>query len=241
MQTTFNKKTTFTFYKDIRKEGFFMEEKLEQVSIEELISYSKQKEVPPVTIIDDLSKENFDYVNTIALRLRLRILLVKNSNKVAFLANSDIAIKLARDVKKRCQVMYYDFARRPSGSITIYALTGYTRKWEIVRNNGYIVKAYNENGEEIEKWIDTDIEEVNPTTLNALGLNIYSVSVYVRGGSHIYGDVAILKHSRKNFLEDGVFNEKRQCYYPKDTATNKEIAEYNKLEKLFKKWGFQNM
>ncbi len=216
-------------------------ENLETVSMRELISYSKQKEVPPVTIIDDLTEEEFEYVDTIAQRLRLRILLVKDSNKVAFLADDDVAVKIAKNVKKRCQVMYCDFARRPSGSITIYALTGYTKSWITLRDNGYIVNAYNEKGEEIEKWIDTDIKNVKPKKLNALGLSIYSVSVHIRGTSHIYGDVNILKHSRQNFLEDGIFNEKRNCYYPKDTSTNKGIAEYNKLEKLFKKWGFQSM
>ncbi len=34
-------------------------------------------------------------------------------------------------------------------------------------------------------------------------------------------------------------NEKRNCYYPRD-VTARGIAEYNKLEKLFKKWGFSS-
>lgn len=56
--------------------------KLKEVNIKEVISYSKQKDTPAVTIIDNIGEEELE--------------------------------------------MYYDFIKRPSGSITIYALTGYT-------------------------------------------------------------------------------------------------------------------
>jgi hypothetical protein len=45
----------------------------------------------------------------------------------------------------------------------------------------------------------------------------------------------ILEHSRKNYYEGGIFNEKRNCYYPKDREGYKNEAEYNKMEKLFRK------
>ena len=51
-------------------------EELIEVTMEELMSYSKQKEVPPVTIIDDLTKEQFDYISNIADRLRLLVILI---------------------------------------------------------------------------------------------------------------------------------------------------------------------
>ena len=73
--------------------------------------------------------------------------------------------------------MFYDFARRPSCNIVIYALTGYTDHWIIIKDNGYIVNAFDEFGNEIEPWINT----------------------------------------------------------------NKDIAEKNKLEKLFKKLGFKSL
>ena len=38
----------------------------------------------------------------------------------------------------------------------------------------------------------------------------------------------------------GIYNENRKCYYPSGNS-NKDIAEYNKLEKLFKKWGFKSL
>jgi hypothetical protein len=215
-------------------------EKLMKVTMKELISYSKQKEVPTVTIIDNLNIEQLNYVYKIAYRLNLVVILVKKSSQVAIIGNFRVAIKIAKDFKKKSQVMYYDFAKRPLGSITIYALTGYTKNWVIIRDNGYIIKAYDENGEETKAWINTDIKDINPKNLNKLNLSIYEVSVSLKGGSYRV-DTEILEHSRKNFIEDGIFNEERNCYYPKDTTTNKGIAEYNKLEKLFKKFGFESL
>ena len=57
-----------------------------------------------------------------------------------------------------------------------------------------------------------------------------------------YGDkqntnIEILEHSRQNFLNDGIYNKERNCYYPSEN-NNKNIAEKNKINKLFKKWGF---
>ena len=215
-------------------------EELEQVSIDELISYSKQKEVPAVTIIDDITKDEFDYVYTIAERLSLFVVLIKDSKKIAIINNSKIARKIAKNLKHKSQVMYYDFARRPSGSITIYALTGYTKGWTILRDNGYIVKAYDENGDETNQWIDTKIKEINPITLNRFHLSIYGITIGIRGKCNS-GNTEILKHSRQNYVNDGIYNEKRNCYYPKNTDNNKDIAEFNKLEKLFKKWGFSQL
>lgn len=211
-----------------------------EVTVEELISYSKQKEVPAVTVIDDLTTEQFNYVSIIADRLRLLIILVKNSKKIAIINNVKIATKISKELKRKSQVMYYDFAKRPSGSITIYGLTGYTKNWVILRDNGYIVKAYDENGNEIEKWITTDIKEIESKTLNDLHLSSNGITIGARGIEKS-GNIEILKHSRQNFINDGIFNVKRNCYYPKDTNSNKNIAEYNKLEKLFKKWGFKSL
>ncbi len=217
-----------------------MEKKdLKKVSIEELISYSKQKEVPTVTIIEDVTDEEFKYVDLVSERLKLRVIMVEKTNMIAFIDNSLIACKIAKELRKKSQVMYYDFSRRPSGSITIYALTGYTDHWIVLRDNGYKVFAYNEEGEKIDAWIDTNIKDVKPVYLNSLKLSIYKFSVYLRGKGES-GNVEILRHSRINFVNDGIYNEKRNCYYPSG-KNNKDIAEHNKLEKLFKKWGFNTL
>ena len=48
------------------------------VPIEELISYSKQKEVPAVVIIYNVSDENFKYIDIISERLKLRPIIFDN-------------------------------------------------------------------------------------------------------------------------------------------------------------------
>ena len=209
------------------------------IPIDELISYSKQKEVPAVVIIDDVSDEDFKYLDIISERLKLRPIIVEDTDMIAFIGNSNVSLKIAKDLKKRCQKMFYDYFKRPSGSITIFALTGYTDHWTVLRDNGYIVTAYDETGTETQPWIDTDIENVEPTYINSLGLSIYECSVYLRGKGES-GNVTILKHSRSNFSNGGIYNEYRRCYYPAGTSNN-EIAETNKLNKLFMKWGFKHL
>ncbi len=216
------------------------EGKLIEVTVKELISYSKQKEVPSVTIIDDLTEEQNNYVSTIADRLNLLVILIKNSKKIAIIGNTQISKKIAKDLKRKAQVMFCDYAKRPSGSITIYALTGYTKNWTVLRDNGYVVIAYDEKGNETTEWINTDIKNVEPKTLNSLKLSKYGITIGIRGIHHS-GNTQILKHSRQNYINDGIYNENRKCYYPKDRTNNKNIAEYNKLEKMFKKWGFKSL
>lgn len=90
-------------------------------------------------------------------------------------------------------------------------------------------------------WINTDIEEVTPSNLYKLGLKNFEISLHIRGiGSSGNSNNAILELSRYHFIHSGIYNKERNCYYPRDTTTNRGIAEYNKLEKLFKKWGFSS-
>ena len=217
-----------------------MEKKdFKELSIEELITYSKQKETPAITIIEGVTDEEFKYVDLISERLFIEPIIVKNSEMIAFVSNSWVIRKIAKDLHKKCQTMYYDFIKRPSGSITIFALTGYTQSWKIIRDNGYQIQAYDEYGEKCDAWINTNIREVEPTYLNSLGLSKFHCTVQIRQKER-RGNTEILWHSRNNYVNDGVYNEARNCYYPSGNS-NKDIAEYNKLEKLFKKWGFKSM
>ena len=103
-----------------------------------------------------------------------------------------------------------------------------------------IVKAYNEDGQEIEKWLDTDIETTSIPALD--GVSKYGVSISIRGvESNSRNNTTILELSRYHYLNDGIFNEERQCYYPRNLETPKGKADYNKLEKLFKRFGFDSL
>lgn len=212
---------------------------LENVSLEEVISYSKQKESPKITILDSIIDDEFKEIGELIGRLKLLFLCVAE-NRIAFINNVDVALKLAKDYKKKSQVMYQDFAQRPSCSLVSYALTGYTPSWIILRDNGYIVKAYDETGQEMqEPWLNTNIEEVTPSNLYKLGLKNFEISLGIRGvGSSRNSNKEILELSRHHFVNGGIYNEERNCYYPRDRTTARGTAEYNKLEKLFKKWGF---
>ena len=90
-------------------------------------------------------------------------------------------------------------------------------------------------------WINTDIEEVTPSNLSKLGLKNFEISLHIRGvGSSGNSNNAILELSRQHFVNGGIYNGERNCYYPRDRTTPKGTAEYNKLEKLFRKWGFSS-
>lgn len=211
-----------------------------QIPLEEIISYTKQKDVPAVTIIADITNKDSKYIDIIASRLKLYVVLVKNTNMVAIIDNALIARKMAKELNKRCQLMYYDFIQKPSGSITIYALTGYSDHMVTIQDNGYIVKAFNEQGEEIKPWINTDMPSTESLHLNQLGLSKYKYSVCLNGKSFNSRNLAILEQSRLNFINNGIYDTCRNCYYPSGKS-NKDIAETNKINKLFKKSGLKKL
>ena len=213
---------------------------LKDVKLKEIISYSKQKESPKITVLDSITDDEFKEIGELIGRLKLLFLCVQG-NRIAFINNVDVALKIAKDFKKKSQVMYYDFAKRPNNNLAQYAITGVSFGWKILRDNGYIVKAYDETGQEMqEPWINTDIVGVTPSNLSKLGLKNFEISLGIRGvGSSSNSNNEILELSRHHFINCGIYNEERNCYYPRDVTTPKGTAEYNKLEKLFRKWGFQ--
>lgn len=92
----------------------------------------------------------------------------------------------------------------------------------------------------IEYMIDQELKRGPKNTLNFKSDNFILLSICLKGKSKGWR-LKILEHSKKNYLEGGIYNEKRNCYYPKDLSTYEGIAEYNKLEKLFKRWGFTKL
>ena len=104
---------------------------LEEISLEELITFSKKENSPPVVILDELSENEFEHAKTITERLRIKILQVKGTNKIAVIYNKDIALKLARELKKKSQYLFYDLVKRPATNFAMYAISGYTPSWII--------------------------------------------------------------------------------------------------------------
>lgn len=208
------------------------------MTLDEVICYSKQKESPPVTVIE-ITNDKMEYVKTVVERLRLDMLEIADTKMVAIINNTEVATKIAKDIHTRCQVMYYDLLKRPSVDFTSFLLTGITPSWITIRDNGYIVKSYNTDGEEIEQWLNTDIENTKVPTLDEI--KKYIVTLRIRGRERNNYNNAILELSRHHFINNGVFYDKRQCYYPNSNNTNKEIEDFNRLEKLFKRWGFKSL
>ncbi len=213
---------------------------LKDVKLKEIISYSKQKESPKITVLDSITDDEFKEIGELIGRLKLLFLCVQG-NRIAFINNVDVALKIAKDLKKKSQVMYYDFTKRPNNNLAQYAITGVSFGWKILRDNGYIVKAYNEEGQEMQQpWLNTNIEEVTPSNLYKLGLKKFEISLGIRGvGSSGNSNKEILELSRHHFVNGGIYNAERNCYYPRDVTNPKGTAKYNKLEKLFRKWGFK--
>ncbi len=74
---------------------------------------------------------------------------------------------------------------------------------------------------------------INLKTNNAI------VTIFIKGRDAGF-KLKILEHSKKNYYNNGFFNKERKCYYP-IIKSNEDVSEYNKLEKLFKKWEFKSL
>ena len=92
---------------------------------------------------------------------------------------------------------------------------------------------------DIEKEICFE-EENNKKNGLCLNTNNTVLVFFIRGKEKNWR-LRILEHSKKNYLDDGIYNEERNCYYPKELLKYKDIAEKNKLEKLFKKYGLKKV
>ena len=92
---------------------------------------------------------------------------------------------------------------------------------------------------DIENEIKT---EKNKNEKNGLKLNSNNLTLilFLKGKEKSF-KMRILEHSRKNLKNGGIYNEKRNCYYPKNISDYESIVEKNKLEKMFKKWGFESL
>lgn len=111
-----------------------------QVSLQEIISYSKQKESPRVAVVDSITDEEMQEIGELIDRLKLLFFAVPNK-MIAFIDNEDVALKIAKDFHKKSQVMYYDFAKRPRNNLAQYAITGVSFGWKILRDNRLYCKS----------------------------------------------------------------------------------------------------
>lgn len=111
-----------------------MELELKDVKLKEIISYSKHKGSPKITILEKVNRTELEEIGTISNeRLQLLFLCASEGN-IVFIGATNEALTLAKKYKKKAQVIYYDFAQMPE-NITLYALTGICKRWIPIRDN----------------------------------------------------------------------------------------------------------
>lgn len=175
------------------KELEFLE--LQEISLQEIISYSKLPDSNFVTILDDLNYGLFNQLVVWADQLKLIFFIIKDTRKVAIIGNSSIAEKVARKLQVNYQIMHNTDLKPRKLLGKIYTPT---------YNSNYIVKAYNEKGQKIAPFIDTNIEIVECTTLSKFRFGGLRYAMKIRGsGNNKIESLESLKISRMNFLKNG--------------------------------------
>lgn len=175
------------------KELEFLE--LEEVDLQEIISYSKLEDSPFITILDDLNYGLFNQLVVWADQLKFIFFIIKDTRKVAIIGNSSIAEKVARMLQVKYQTMHYSNLRPRKLFGRIYTPKG---------DNHYRIKAFDEKGQEIEPFINTDIEQIECTTLSKYKFGGLRYAMKIRGsGNNKIESLESLKISRKNFLKYG--------------------------------------
>ncbi len=168
---------------------------LQEIPLEEIISFSKLDTSPVVTILDDLNYGLFNQMVVLADELKLVFFLVKGTNKVAVIGTEKVALRIARLLQVKAQVMYYTLLKPKKilGKI-------YTPK----RDSNYIVQALDEKGKPIEPFINTEIEIVNCDTLCKYTFRPFKYYISVRGSkNNKVENCQLLRDKRRNFTLTG--------------------------------------
>ena len=168
---------------------------LQEIPSEEIISFSKLDTSPVVTILDDLNFGLFNKFVVLADELKLVYFLVQGTNKIAVIGNEKVALRIARLLQVKAQVMYYTLLKPKKilGKV-------YTPK----RDSNYVVQAFDENGKPTDPFVDTEIEKVDCNTLSKYTFRNYKYYVSVRGSkNNKIVNCQLLRDKRRNFTLTG--------------------------------------
>lgn len=168
---------------------------LQEVDLQEIISYSKLQGSSTITILDDLNYGLFNQVVVWADKLKLIFFIIKGTRKIAFVGNSSIAVKIAKVLQVKAQVMRYSLlkSRKLLGKI-------YTPK----SAEKYRVQAFNENGKPTLPFVDTDIENVSCENLLKYKFAPFKYVMKIRGsGNNKVENLESIKELRRKFFKNG--------------------------------------
>lgn len=175
------------------KELQFLE--LQEVELAEIINYSKLENSPSITILDELNSGAFNQIVIWADELKLIFFIIKGTRKIAFIGKSIIAQKIAKILQVKSQTMYYCDLKPRKIFGKIYVPN---------KQSNYVVKAYNERGQEIKPFIDTNIENVSCDMLLNYNFRDYKYAMKIRGaGNNKVESLQALGKKRKDFLKNG--------------------------------------
>lgn len=168
---------------------------LQEIELEEIISFSKLQTSPMITILDDLNYGLFNQMVVWADELKLVFFIVKRTNKVAFIGNKKEVLKIAKLLQIKAQTMFYTLLkpRKIFGKV-------YTPK----RNTNYVVQAVGTDGRLIEPFINTEIETVDCNNLSKYNFRNYKYYISVRGSkNNKVESFQYLRDKRRNFVITG--------------------------------------
>lgn len=169
---------------------------LQEITLEEIISYSKLKGSPAITIFDELTASQFNYVVAYADLLKLVYFIVKDTRKVAFMGTPYIAVKIAKNMQVKAQVIHYHKPLYENGLKLNLARKHNTEE--------YIVKAYDEFGNKVEPFIETDIPSIPCPTLSKYEFHDFKYNVVARHNKNGKVDTKEIKALRKQYLSSSL-------------------------------------
>ncbi len=175
------------------KELEFLE--LQEIPMQEIISYSKLSNSPTITILNDLNYGLFNQFVAYIDLLKIPIFLIKDTYKIAVIGHQSLAVNIAKKLQVKCQVMF-------NAPLNPKKILG---KWHIPnRKSPYVVKAYNEYGKPIAPFVNTNVETTSCETLEKYKFTPFRYAMRIRGaGNNKVASYEELRKIRRNFLNNG--------------------------------------
>ncbi len=165
---------------------------LQEISLQEVISYSKLADSKIITILDELTASQFNYVVAYADLLKLVYFIIKDTKKLAFIGNVYLAKKIAKNIQVKCQVIHLH--QFDSENVL---------KQNLIRKQStetYIVKAYDKFGNRTASFIDTNVAPIPCTNLSKYDFQDLKYTIIPRHSKNEKVDIQKIRKLRKEYL-----------------------------------------